>query len=73
MMDPDTPKATLAAHYQTVWDKLLPKWREKADLGDVFAPQHPLGQWRKMAQELYALGLRLPQQKAVQKSSAVTP
>jgi transposase len=73
MMDPDTPKATLAAHYQTVWEKLLPKWREKADLGAVFAPQHPLGQWRKMVQELYALELRLPQQKAAQKSSAVTP
>ena len=73
MMDPDTPKATLAAHYQTVWEKLLPKWREKANLGDVFAPEHPLGQWRKMVQELYALELRLPQQKAVQKTSAVAP
>ena len=73
MMDPDTPKATLAAHYQTVWEKLLPKWREKANLGDVFAPEHPLGQWRKMVQELYALELRLPQQKAAQKSSAVAP
>jgi transposase len=73
MLDPDTPKTTLAAHYQTVWEKLLPKWREKADLGDVFAPEHPLGQWRKMVQELYALELRLPQQKAPQKSSAVAP
>ena len=73
MLDPDTPKTTLAAHYQTVWEKLLPKWRDKADLGDVFAPEQPLGQWRKMAQELYALELRLPQQKAAQKSSAVAP
>jgi len=73
MMDPDTPKTTLAAHYQSVWEKLLPKWREKADLGEVFAPQHPLGQWRKMVQELYALELRLPQQKAAHKSSALTP
>jgi hypothetical protein len=70
MMDPDTPKATLAAHYQTVWEKLLPKWREKADLREVFAPENPLGQWRKMVQEFYALELRLPQQKAGQKSSA---
>jgi transposase len=73
MMDPDTPKATLAAHYQTVWEKLLPKWREKAELRDVFAPEHPLGQWRKMVQELYALELPLPQQKAGKQSSALTP
>jgi hypothetical protein len=73
MLDPNTPKATLAAHYQAVWEKLLPKWREKAELRDVFAPEHPLGQWRKMVQEIYALELRLPQQKTVQKSSAVAP
>jgi transposase len=73
LMDPDTPKATLAAHYQTVWEKLLPKWRAKADLAEVFAPDHPLGQWRKMVQELYALELRLPQPKAAKKSGAATP
>jgi len=73
MMDPQTPKATLAAHYQTVWEKLLPKWRDKADLCQVFAPEQPLGQWRKMVQELYALELRLPQQKAAQKSRAPAP
>ena len=73
LMDPETPKATLAAHYQTVWEKLLPKWRDKADLREVFAPEHPLGQWRKMVQDLYALELRLPQQKAAQKSSALAP
>ncbi len=73
LMDPDTPKAVLAAHYQTLWEKLLTQWREKADLHDVFAPEHPLGQWRKMVQELYALELRLPQQTAVQRSSAAAP
>ena len=73
LMDPDTPKATLAAHYQTVWEKLLPKWRDKADLREVFAPEHPLGQWRKMVQELYALELRLPQQKAAHQPSAPAP
>jgi transposase len=73
LMAPDTPTATLAAHYQSVWEKLLPKWRDKADLREVFAPEQPLGQWRKMVQELYALELRLPQQKTVQKSSALTP
>lgn len=70
LMAPDTPKATLTAHYHSVWDKLVPKWREKADLDDVFAPEQPLGQWRKMVQELYALELRLPKQKATQKSGA---
>jgi len=73
LMAPDTPKATLAAHYQSLWEKLLPKWRDKADLRQVFAPEHPLGQWRKMVQELYALELRLPQQKAAHKSSASAP
>jgi transposase len=73
MLDSDTPKATLAAYYQTVWEKLLPKWREKSDLREVFAPEHPLGQWRQMVQELYALELRLPQQKAGRKSTAVAP
>jgi hypothetical protein len=73
LLDPDTPKAVLAAHYQGVWEKLLPKWRDKADLNDVFAPEHPLGQWRKMVQELYALELRLPQQRSAHKSSAAAP
>jgi transposase len=73
LMDPATPQATLAAHYQRVWEKLLPKWRDKADLREVFAPQHPLGQWRKMVQELYALELRLPQPRAAQNSRAVAP
>jgi transposase len=73
LMDPDTPKAILAAHYQSVWDKLIPKWKEKADLAEVFAPTTPLGQWRKMVQELYALELRLPKQNAGGKASASTP
>lgn len=73
LMDQDTPKATLAAHYQSVWDKLLPKWKGKADLAKVFAPENPLGQWRKMVQELYALELRLPKQNAGGKASASTP
>lgn len=73
LMASDTPKATLAAHYQSVWDKLLFKWKDKADLAEVFAPANPLGQWRKMVQELYALELRLPEQKAAPKSGASTP
>lgn len=72
-MDPDTPTATLTAHYQSVWEKLLPKWRAKADLAVVFAPENPLGQWRQMVQELYALELRLPSPKTKSKSNASTP
>ena len=72
LMDPDTPQATLAAHYQSLWEKLLPKWRDKADLREVFAPEQPLGQWRKMVQELYALELRLPQQKAAHEVQRVS-
>ncbi len=63
LMDSATPKADWVAYYQAAWDKLLAKWREKANLKDVFAPAHPLGQWRQMAQELYALTLPLPQQR----------
>jgi transposase len=70
----DTAPATLAAYYQTAWDKLLAKWKNKADLQDVFAPKHPLGQWRAMAQELYALELRLPQPRAERaQAGALTP
>jgi transposase len=72
LLDPATPKETLAAYYQTLWDKLLLKWREKADLKDVFAAENPLGQWRNMARELYALELRLPQQRPTQ-TGAFTP
>jgi len=73
LLDPDTPKLTLATHYQHLWDKLLQKWKAKADLRDVFAPEHPLGQWRNMARELYALELRLPQQGVAHCPRALTP
>ncbi len=73
LLDPDTPKATLASHYQGLWPKLIPKWKDKADLQDVFSAPHPLGEWRKMAQELYALELRLPQVRKAPKSGASTP
>jgi transposase len=69
----DTPKATLVTYYQNLWDNLLKKWKDKADLKDVFAPEHPLGQWRNMARELYALELRLPQQRQAQSSRASAP
>jgi transposase len=74
LMASDTAPATLAAYYQAAWDKLLVKWKNKADLKDVFAPEHPLGQWRAMAQELYALELPLPQHRAAAaQAGASTP
>jgi transposase len=73
LMDPETPKTELAAYYQSVWEKLVTKWKDKADLAEVFAPENPLGKWRNMVQELYALELPLPKQKAAHKSGASTP
>ena len=73
LLDPNAPKAVLATYYQGLWEKLLLKWKNKGDLKDVFAPGQPLGQWREMAKELYALELRLPQQRAAHKPGAVTP
>jgi hypothetical protein len=71
-MNPDTPKAALTAHYQKVWEKLIVKRQGKAELQKVFAPERPLGQWRKMVQELYGLELRLPN-RPVQKSKTQAP
>jgi hypothetical protein len=73
LLEPDTPKDALASHYQGLWEKLIPKWQDKADLKDVFSPQHPLGQWRQMAQEFYALALRLPPVRTAQKPGALAP
>jgi transposase len=73
LMAADTAKENLALYYQQIWDKLLHKWKTKAELKDVFAPEHPLGQWRQMAKELYALELRLPAQRAARKTGASTP
>jgi hypothetical protein len=73
LMDPKTPKPVLADYYQSVWEKLVAKWRDKADLADAFAPENPLGQWREMVQKFYALELPLPKQRAAAKSRASTP
>jgi transposase len=73
LMDPNTPKETLGLYYQDTWQKLLLKWKAKADLKDLFAPKHPLGQWRQMVQELYALQLPLPAPRAARKTGASTP
>jgi transposase len=73
LMGPDTPKADLASYYQGLWGKLIEKWKAKADLKDAFSAAHPLGQWRKMVQQLYALKLPLPQGRKGQKASAWAP
>jgi transposase len=56
----ETPKESIATYYTELWTRLLKKWQSKADVKDVFAPEHPLGQWRDMARELYELKLSLP-------------
>ena len=68
-----TPKATLSDYYQSLWKKLLPKWDQKADLAEVFSPKNPLGEWRQMAREIYALDLRLPRQQGQPHASVSTP
>ena len=73
LIDPNTPREALGLYYRDAWQKLLPKWKAKADLKDVFGPEHPLGQWRQMVQELYALELPLPAQRATRKTDASTP
>jgi len=73
LMGANTPKENLALYYQEACQKLFLKWKAKADLKDVFAPQHPLGRWRQMVQELYALELALPTQRAARKTGASTP
>lgn len=73
LMGSDTPKEELALYYQEIWGKLLQKWRGKADLKYVFASDQPFGQWRQMVQELYALELRLPVQRAAPRTGASTP
>jgi hypothetical protein len=60
LLDEKTPKEVLAHYIESLWEKLLRKWKGLADLNWVFAPQHPLGQWRNMAREFYGLELRLP-------------
>jgi transposase len=73
LMDPNAPNERLTLYYQDAWEKLLLKWRAKADLKEVFGPERPLGQWRQMIKELYALELPLPAQRAARKAGASTP
>lgn len=68
LMAANTAKESMATYYREMWDKLIPKWRAKADLNDVFAAEHPLGRWRNMAQELYRLELPIPQPRTAKKT-----
>jgi hypothetical protein len=48
-----------AAYYLTAWPKLRNKWKKVGALEAAFKNNRPLGRWRKMVQELYAIKLKL--------------
>lgn len=73
LLQAGTPKEALAAHAESAWAKLTPKWKKVADLNLVFSPKNPLGQWREMARELYGLELRLPGSRARTQPDPETP
>ncbi len=60
LLGPQTPTTDLVSYYAQLWPKLVSKWQGLCPLNHVFAPEHPLGQWRIMAQDLYQLCLPLP-------------
>jgi transposase len=64
LLDPDTPAPVVADYYQRLWPSLLSKWSGLVDWNHLFAPEHPLGQWRQMAQELYKICLSVPASQA---------
>jgi len=59
LYDPASSAEDRARYYQQYWPKLMVKWRGLAPLPKVFDPAQPLGRWRQMAQEVYALSLPL--------------
>lgn len=73
LLEEQAPPQSVAAHYEQLWEKLVLKWKNKACLDQVFDPKNPLGAWRAMAQQLYALELRLPRKKGQPKPAAQTP
>jgi hypothetical protein len=60
LLRPETPRADLVSYYAQLWPKLVSKWQGLCPLNHVFAPEHPLGQWRLLVQDLYQLALPLP-------------
>ena len=53
----------LREYYLQLWPKLLDKWVKAKAVETAFASENPLGQWRNMIQEMYAIELLLPTQK----------
>lgn len=61
LLAPETLPGQLASYYSDLWPRLLSKWQLLRDRwAEVFGPNCPLGQWRQMAQQLYAISLPLP-------------
>lgn len=61
LLDPQTPAAQLRAYYADLWPRVLAKWKHLVEPAeDLLDPSYPLGQWRQMVQQLYALSLPLP-------------
>ena len=48
-----------AAYYLIAWPKLREKWHKANSLDIAFDKDMPLGQWRKVIQELYGIELKL--------------
>ena len=48
-----------AGYYLMTWPKLREKWNKCGALNVAFAKDNPLGRWRHMVQELYAISLKL--------------
>jgi transposase len=53
----DTRPEERARYYLMMWPYLKDKWQRVDALGVAFAPEHPLGQWRHMVQEVYGIQL----------------
>jgi hypothetical protein len=56
---PRTPVAQRAEYYQISWPYLLEKWKKFGAHHVAFAETNPLGQWRNMIQELYAIKMKI--------------
>ena len=52
-------KKERAEYYLKIWPKLHEKWGKANALNIAFDKDMPLGQWRKMIQELYGIELKL--------------
>ena len=50
----------LKNYYQELWPKLLRKWVEVGAHKVAFAPENPLGRWRKRIEETYKIELKIP-------------